>query len=304
MDKNKIYTAVTEKDLKHWSWAKSHACVPTVLEFDTFYRLYFSPRNEFGKSIPVYVDLSLNTLEIINYGEQIIDLGEIGTFDDGGIMPCSVLRVDDKVYLYYVGWNPSVSVPYRNSIGVCVSYDEGKTFHRIYKGPIVDRNITEPFFTASPCIIKDNNIFKMWYASSTGFIEVGGDYSPLYHIKYAESKDGFIWDRKNISCILPKYEGECTAKPTIIVEDSLYKMWYCYRGSLDYRGGKDSYQIGYAESNNGIDWERLDDKIKIPITEKNNNMNCYPNVLNRGDHKIMFFNGNDFGKQGIEYFLL
>ena len=296
-----VQKAINEKDIKHWPWAKSHACVPTTLEFENFYRVYFSPRNQSGKSIPVYVDLDINTLEVINYGDQIIDLGEIGTFDDGGIMPCSVLRVDDKVYLYYVGWNPSVSVPYRNSIGLCVSNDDGKTFERVYKGPIVDRNITEPFFTASPCVIKDDNIFKMWYVSSTGFMEVDGSYTPLYHIKYAESKDGIIWDRLNVSCIPPKYEGECTARPTVIIEDSLYKMWYCHRGSLDYRGGKDSYQIGYAESKDGIVWKRLDDNFKMSISDENSTMSCYPNVLKRDGGKIMFFNGNDFGKTGIGY---
>ena len=76
-------------------------------------------------------------------------------------------------------------------------------------------------------------------------------------------------------------------------------MWYCHRGSLDYRGGKDSYQIGYAESKDGIVWKRLDDNFKMPISEENSTMSCYHDVLKRDGGKIMFFNGNDFGKTGI-----
>lgn len=293
---------ITEKDIENWDWAKSHASVPTVLEFDNFYRLYFSPRNSLGQSIPVYVDLDLD-FKIIKYGSQIINLGEIGTFDDGGIMPCSVVRVEEQIYMYYVGWNPTISVPYRNSIGLCVSEDGGKTFKRIHKGPIVDRTIYEPFFTASPFVLKEDNIFKMWYASSTGFMKTENEYSPLYHIKYAESKDGITWVRKNISCIEPNYYGECTARPSVFFENNVYKMYYCYRGSLDYRDGHDSYIIGYAESTNGIDWVRMDNLVGLDKSEEgwDSKMMSYPFYLNHNDKKYLFYNGNGFGKTGIGY---
>lgn len=292
-----------EKNLKHWDWAVSHACVPTALTFDSFIRVYFSPRNNKGQSIPVYVDIDKKNLSIIKYGEPIIKLGEIGTFDDGGIMPCSVVKNKGKIYLYYVGWNPSVSVPYRNSIGVCVSNDNGISFKRIFKGPIIDRNPQEPYFTASPCVIIENNIWKMWYASSTGFVETKGKQSPLYHIKYAQSLDGINWDRQNKSCIFPTSPYECTARPSVIKENELYKMWYCYRGSFDYRDGEDSYQIGYSESYNGIDWERKDNNIKfnVGVGKYDNKMACYPNIINLEDKQILLYNGNSFGKKGILY---
>jgi hypothetical protein len=286
-------------DLKNWDWAVSHACVPTTLEFSKFYRIYFSPRNNKGQSIPVYVDIDKETFSIIKYGNPIISLGELGTFDDGGIMPCSVVRFHNKIYLYYVGWNPSVSVPYRNSIGLMVSEDNGRTFTRPFKGPVIDRNLNEPYFTASPCVIIQDGKFKIWYASSTGFIKTENGPSPLYHIKYAESNDGINWERNNISCILPTYYGECTARPSVIYEDNLYKMWYCYRGSLDYRNGFDSYQIGYAESQDGISWVRKDNEINITTNQYNTKMKCYPNVLKTSTDTLLFYNGNSFGEDGI-----
>ena len=80
-------------------------------------------------------------------------------------------------------------------------------------------------------------------------------------------------------------------------------MWYCYRGSFDYRDRKDSYQIGYAESNNGTDWERKDTNIKFNVGGSiyDNKMTCYPNVINVNNKKVLFYNGNGFGKQGILY---
>lgn len=288
---------LTEEHLKHWNWVKSHACVPTVLIKDNIYRLYFSPRNEKNQSIPIFVDLDKETLDIINFGNQIIDLGEIGTFDDGGIMPCCVLNNDGKIFLYYVGWNPSISVPYRNSIGVCVSEDGGETFKRVHKGPIVDRNINEPFFTASPFVLKIDTIFYMWYASSTGFLNVNGKNEPLYHIKYASSEDGIIWDRPNISCINPNYDGECTARPSVYFENGLFKMYYTHRGSFDYRDGKDSYKLGYAESYDGKSWVRKDNDIKIEdkFFEWDSKMMTYPYYIKDNKNELIFYNGNGFG---------
>jgi hypothetical protein len=41
-------------------------------------------------------------------------------------------------------------------------------------------------------------------------------------------------------------------------------MWYCYRGSVDYRADKtQSYRLGYAESTDGKQWKRLDALVGI-----------------------------------------
>ena len=48
----------------------------------------------------------------------------------------------------------------------------------------------------------------------------------------------------------------------VLKDDKTYKMWYSHRNLQNYREDKNnSYRIGYAESSNGIDWTRLDDRI-------------------------------------------
>ena len=38
--------------------------------------------------------------------------GKMGEFDDSGVMPSSVVRINtNKIYLYYIGWNLGVTVP-------------------------------------------------------------------------------------------------------------------------------------------------------------------------------------------------
>ena len=286
-------------------WMVSHSCVPTAIIIDPeTVRIFFAPRNSSGKSIPTYVDVSsTNPLEIkYVHDKPILPLGVLGTFDDDGIMPCSVVRLTEQcIYLYYVGWNPSVSVPYRNSIGLAISHDNGLTFKKAFEGSILERNKNEPFFTASPCVFKEGDKWMMWYASGTGFVLANGKPEPLYVIKYAESNDGINWFRPNHICIHPTEEYQCTARPTVIKEKGIFKMWFTYRGSFDYRDGLDSYRIGYAESINGKDWNRDDSKSGIKLSQSgwDSLMQTYPFVLENGGKKMLFYNGNGFGKTGI-----
>ena len=289
------------------SWMVSHACVPTTILLDSkTIRIYYAPRNSAGKSIPTYIDVSSqNPEEILHIHEEpILELGELGTFDDGGIMPCSVVRISENcLYLYYVGWNASVMVPYRNAIGLAISNDNGKTFKKAFRGAVVERSRDEPFFTASPCVFKNDEKWTMWYASSTGFVLSEGKPEPVYEIKYAHSTDGINWERPNITCIPPAEKYQCTARPSVIFEEEIYKMWFTYRGSFDYRDGKESYRIGYAESHDGINWNRDDDAAGIEFSEEgwDSTMQTYPSVIEVNGRKFLFYNGNGFGKTGIGY---
>ncbi|WP_245213935.1 hypothetical protein [Rhodoferax sp. AJA081-3] len=53
----------------------------------------------------------------------VMELGEPGTFDDSGMMPSSIVKVGDRIFLYYIGWNVRNTVPYHNSVGLAVSDD-------------------------------------------------------------------------------------------------------------------------------------------------------------------------------------
>ena len=286
-------------------WMISHAGVPTALQVDPrTIRIYFTPRNAIGKSLPTFFDVDASDPSIVKYVHKkpILELGEVGTFDDDGVTVCSAVRVSDsKIYLYYVGWNQSVSVPYRNAIGLAISNDNGITFERAFKGAIVERTRFEPYFTASPWVMKELEKWHLWYASATGFVVAAEKLEPLYEIKYAQSTDGVNWDRGNITCISPAVKYQCTARPTVIKENNIYKMWFTYRGSFDYRDGKESYQIGYAESLDAISWMRSDPSSGITLSQMgwDSKMQTYPSVIQAGSKKYLFYNGNGFGKSGI-----
>jgi hypothetical protein len=224
----------------------------------------------------------------------IITLGPLGTFDDSGVTSSWIVNHDRKKYQYFSGWSLGVSVPFYFFIGLAISEDGGETYRRVSPGPILERNDIDPFLTASPCVLIENDRWRMWYVSGTGWEVKDGQPHHRYHIKYAESLDGIHWKREGKVCIdYSSPEEYAIARPCVIKENAIYKMWYASRGS--------TYRIGYAESTDGLVWTRKDSASGIDVSESgwDSEMIEYPYVFQNGDLQYMLYNGNGYGRSGI-----
>ncbi|MEM7034905.1 MAG: hypothetical protein AAF629_35525, partial [Chloroflexota bacterium] len=289
-------------------WSVSHAQVPIVDRVnDDVLRIYFGTRDKTNRTVTTYIEVEADNPQHILYvhDKQCLGLGELGCFDDSGAMPSWIVNQGDLKYLYYIGWNTGVTVSYRNSIGLAVSHDQGRTFERMYPGPIMDRTKTEPQFCACPCVIVENGLWRMWYLSCVKWGVYKGHTEPFYHIKYAESHDGIHWDRQGIVAIDFKSDHEAgIVRSSVIKEDGLYRMWYSYRGYKDYRTETTvSYRIGYADSNDGTTWTRKDEQVGLDISNTgwDSEMLAYPYVYRHKGETYMIYNGNGFGRSGIGY---
>jgi len=284
-------------------WISSHAQVPTVLVMQDSLRVYFAGRNEKGKSFPVVVDLEkrepFHVLQIAS--SPCLEFGKPGTFDEDGMMPSEIVISDGKILMYYTGWNQKVTTPYHNTIGLAESVDGGLHFNRIFDGPLLGRTPAEPYVVVTPCIIRDSGIWHMWYISGLRWVEIAEKYEPIYVIKYARSSDGIIWERLNQVIISQKSEFEAFSRPTVIKIDGKFHMWYCYRECIDYRDGAGSYQIGYASSLDGTQWDRRDEESGISKSDSgwDSTMICYPYVVAIDSQYYLFYNGNSFGREGF-----
>lgn len=281
----------------NFDWMITHAAVPFADKLDeNLHRLYFSGRDQLNRSQTGFIEIDLeNPKAVVHISKQpILKIGDLGTFDDSGAMLAWIVTHNDKKYLYYIGWNLGITVPFRNAIGLAISYDDGRTFTKYSKGPILDRDEHDPYFVASPCVLVEERLWRMWYLSCVGWELQNGKPKHSYYIKYAESKDGIHWKRTGIVCIHFKSEDEyAISRPCVLKESDTYKMWYSHRGQ--------SYRIGYAESKDGIHWERRDKKVGIDVSESgwDSEMIEYPHVFDHKGEKFMLYNGNDYGKTGI-----
>lgn len=278
----------------------SYASVPVSFFLsDDVIRIYFSSRDADNRSLPFYLDYNLADKTVVNVSQHsLLNLGDAGCFDDSGVMPTCMIRQHDDIWLYYIGWNLGVTVPFRNSLGIAKSSDNGISFEKIFKGPVLDRNKNEPHFNASSHVLLEDNVWKIWYLSCIKWEIEGGRMKHYYHIKYAESTDGINWNRQGKIAIDFKYENEyAISVPRVIKENNLYRMWYSYRGGPY----SEKYRIGYAESADGISWKRKDELVQFQNIDSDwdNEMVCYPFPFYYRDELYMLYNGNGYGKSGF-----
>lgn len=64
---------------------------------------------------------------------------------------------------------------------------------------------------------------------------------------------------------------------------------------------KKGYRIGYAYSDDLINWTRDDDNVGITTTEGDwdSDMMCYPNLVEVNGKIYLLYNGNEFGQYGF-----
>ena len=294
-----------------YDWMQTHAQNPAVLVMQDRLRVYFNcrPAKESDKSVrarPTFIDLERNNPGRILavHDRPILDFGDPGTFDQFGVMAATVLQHQDEVWLYYVGWERCLGVPYNHSIGLAVSRDGGVEFERFGQGPIVTRASNEPFIQNSPFVTKIANVFHMWYSTGTRWIAHAGAFESIYVIVHATSVDGIHWSRNGIPCVSPIVEDEVQTNPCVVTIGDRHHMWFCYRRGTDFRNADRGYRIGYAWSDDLVLWHRddaLGELLPAAGDEWDSQMVCYPCVVSVDDEVFMFYSGNCFGRDGFGY---
>ena len=295
---------------KNYDWMVSHASVPIPdIVGDRRLRIYYSTRDENGRSRPSFIEVLGDDPSQVVYihKKPILQLGKLGTFDDSGIMASWIVNYGQEKYLYYIGWNPQVTVSYRLSIGLAISKDGGTNFEKYSEGPICDRDSKEIYFNTAPCVMIVDGRWRMWYVSCTGWQMINQYPEPSYHVKYAESPDGIHWQRTGHVCIDYDDFTKAIGRPCVYFENGVYKMLYSYRFTDAYRTNPDqSYRLGYAESSDGISWNRKDSQVGIARSSEgwDSEMIEYAHICRYNDKTYLFYNGNGFGKSGFGYAVL
>jgi hypothetical protein len=279
-------------------WLVSHAANPVVLgRDDGSVRVFFASRDARNRSHVASVDLELEPAgaRVTRVAsEPVLSPGELGFFDDHGVYPSSIVERDGSLLLYYTGWNPSSTAPvFYTSIGLAVSNDGGDTFHRYSRAPIMARSEVDPWMTSQPFVLHEYS-WRMWYISGLGWDVERGELWSRYHIKYAESRDGIVWQPTGRVAIDLIENNRNIARPCILHDESRYRAWYSYTRGIDYR-------IGYAESSDGLEWTRLDGDAGIDTSDSgwDSKALAYPYVFRHNGRLYMLYNGNGHGREGF-----
>ena len=278
-------------------WIVTHATTPFALPLsgDRF-RVYISGRDARNRTQIGSFEIDLmqpGSIERLTE-RPVIPLGPLGHFDDSGVNSSWVVEHAGRLYHYYGGWHLGTTVPFYCSIGLAISEDGGRTFEKYSPAPIVGRSRYDPCLTGTPCILIEDGVWKMWYYSGVRWeLDEGSTPKHFYHIKYAESHNGMDWTRDGTVCIDFDLGEYAIARPSVIRQHGVYRMWYCYRGP--------AYRIGYAESLDGKTWTRLDDQVDLDRDAEawEDQMIEYPHVFDHRGRLFMLYNGNGYGETGV-----
>jgi predicted GH43/DUF377 family glycosyl hydrolase len=282
------------------SWAKHSALTPTpvLINLDTI-RVYAGFRDVNGVSRLGFVDVDANNpSKIRNVSKApVLDVGLPGTFDDNGVILGDIVEYKGQLYMYYVGFQLVEKVKFLAFTGLALSKNGSETFQRYSNAPILDRSDKELYFRAIHSLIIQDGVWKAWCGVGRGWEWIDGEVFPKYNIKYLESKDGISFPEEGKICIDFERNEYRLGRPRVFKENGIYKMFYT-KGTL-----QKEYLPGYAESVDGFSWTRMDYKIGIEKSEKgwDSKMLCYPSIVKSKDKIYMFYNGNDYGKDGFGY---
>jgi predicted GH43/DUF377 family glycosyl hydrolase len=228
-----------------------------------------------------------------------LDVGMPGTFDDNGVILGDVIRHQDRLLMFYVGFQKVEKVKFLAFTGLAVSED-GERFARIKKTPVLDRSDEGLYIRAIHTVRMEDGIWKVWYAAGSEWVYIDDTPYPGYRIKYLQSKDGLTFEEEGKECLTFEGDEYRIGRPRVYKRDGRYKMFFT-KGTL-----RRDYVPGYAESENGIDWVRKDEEIGISLSRSDwdSTSLCYPSLLECDGRMYMFYNGNDMGRTGFGYAVL
>jgi hypothetical protein len=282
-------------------WSRSHAALPAVSQVDgDRVDLYYSPRDELGRAHISRAHLRLQPtgeLSLIDHDpEPVLSPGSLGAFDDSGVTMSCVVDAEIGSLLYYTGWTLGVTVPFYFYAGLAIRSPGTHSFQRVSSAPLLERNDVDGYLTASPWVLHDEGIWRMWYVSATKWEMVDGSPRHYYHLRYADSHDGVHWQRAGrVAIDFADSDEYAISRPCVIRDGDRYRMWFAARG--------DRYRLGYAESLDGLVWERDDSRTGLEPASSgwDSEMVAYPMVFSRAGLRYLLYNGNGYGRSGIGY---
>jgi len=282
-------------------WHRSHCQNPFAQQLsDSTYRIHFAGRDEKNRSQGAWADVEIRNgrLAVIRAATRpSLELGRLGTFDDCGAMPGSLVMHRGRLLMYFTGWTLARTVPFSFFVGVAESRDGGETFHKLSEAPVLGRNHYDPFLTGAPWVISENDQLRMWYISGTEWVPgatEGEAPTHYYSVKHAISEDGIVWQTNDQLC-LPYLENEhAIARPVVMAINGGYRMIYSAR-----RLGE-TYRIYSANSCDGLTWQRDSlPMIDVAASGWDSEMVCYGSRLDSKGGNFLLYNGNAYGKDGF-----
>lgn len=216
----------------------------------------------------------------------VLNTGDEASWDEHCVASGPVIKFDDLYHMWYNGRMSEIS---NWQIGYASS-DDGISWTK-YPFPVIYYGQFGEWdnYRRVESIIRVNDTLKMWFSA---YKEIPFE----MRIGYASSIDGISWEIHPNPVLDIGQDGEWDDSfvygPSVIYHNNEYLMWYTGNG-----GNDNPSRIGYASSDDGINWEK--DQVNNPVVETGPEGSYYESWLNhpcviRNDGLFeMWFSGHD-----------
>jgi hypothetical protein len=279
-------------------WKMHSALTPSPVVFDDKVRIYAGLRDKDGVSRIGYIDVDKqDPTRILKVSDKpVVDIGADGTFDDNGVIMGDLAWVNNKLYMYYVGFQLVKKVKFLAFTGLAISEDNGESFTKFSTVPVLDRRDNAFCCHAVHTVMYEDGKFKYWLGAGSSWEMINNVLYPSYNVKYTESVDGINFNERSVDCLTFSRPGEYRmGRPKVYRTAKGYQMIFTW-GDLS-----GNYRMGYAVSKDGINWQRQDEEINFHPSENgwDNKWVSYGALFHINDKTYMVYNGNEMGKDGF-----
>lgn len=215
------------------AWDSAYRGQVSMLKENGLYRMWYSG-SDGGPWQTGYATSTDGVDWSIHAGNPVLTVGGGGSWDGQEADGPTVIKDDGLYKMWYHGCdadNTACSIGYATSTN-------GRDWSKYAGNPVLTGTGGEwDAGTALwPSVVKDGGTYKMWYNGGGG------------RIGLATSPDGVNWTKEATNPVLTEgWGGQAAYAHTVSREGGTYKMWLR-------SGAGDSIGIGYAESDDGIDW--------------------------------------------------
>jgi pimeloyl-ACP methyl ester carboxylesterase len=227
-------------------------------------------------------------------GNPVLE-GTAGGWDSRDTLCTSVIYENNKYNVWYTGNNGSGwRIGFASSTYGMQSWEkESLPIIDIGSSPIWEKEV------ANPSVIKDGEIYKMWYTSIGPHILDGDD---RFRIRYATSSNKIDWNEKSwvLKATPNKWDrgGMDRGLSVLKSPSGYYQLWYAGVNEKKMGTSEEKWQIGYATSPDGINWTKYpsneDPQPVISPTESwELNSVSYPHVIYENGVYHMWYAATD-----------
>jgi len=178
-----------------------------------------------------------------------------GSWEESTVEGQIVIRENKQYKMWYSGWsetNPEGGIGYATSL-------DGINWTKYEDNPVLGEAGSESWELGGPgycSVIATDEGYKMWYTA-------GPDENwASSNIGYATSEDGISWVRDTLNnpvlshAPVNKWDNPLIGQPKVIMVNDVYHMSY-----TGMRTNGDERRIGWAVSNDGINWYKYDNPL-------------------------------------------